>query len=88
MLVGIGKPEVILQKIAVRATVTAEIDAIVNVVCQEEVCSEELAVNDAVCSELLATNGYGSVDNLKPIWGSSLLTFEGGHFSRCSIQCN
>ena len=51
LVVAVGKPEIVLAEIAKSYT---SIDGTkkINIVCQEEVCSEELAVNKAVRSEL------------------------------------
>jgi len=55
-MVGVGKPELILARIAAKvASAAASTDGasvVLNVVCQEEVCLEELSVNDAVCTAL------------------------------------
>jgi len=53
-----------------------------NVVCQEEVCSEELATDKAVRSQLAKAMKKGSMFSFETVWGSTmydpeLLPFDG-----------
>jgi len=62
LIIGVGKPEIILGKITKSVVVN-------NIVCQQEICSEELSINEAVRSEL---NSLGIEVNLQSISGSTL----------------
>ena len=84
LVVGVGKPEEILAEIAKSAIqISAEEGGVnINVVCQEEVCSEELTVDKAVRAEL-ATKG--SKFHFETVWGSTMydpsrLPFDGDVF--------
>jgi deoxyribodipyrimidine photo-lyase len=62
LIIGVGKPEIILGKITKSVVVN-------NIVCQQEICSEELSINEAVRSEL---DSLGIEANLQSISGSTL----------------
>lgn len=66
LVVAVGKPEIVLAEIAKSSKK-------INIVCQEEVCSEELAVNKAVRSELAKSMTKGNKFNFESsVWGSTL----------------
>ena len=83
LIIGVGEPESILAKIAARQENSSSSDTTsvdVTVVCQEEICSEELSVDNAVRSKL---GSNGNKVTLCTVWGSRLydpntLPFEGG----------
>ena len=80
LVVAVGKPEIVLADIA--KSYTSGDGKKVNVVCQEEVCSEELGVDKAVRSELAKSMSKGSSFKFETVWGSTLydpntLPFEG-----------
>ena len=80
LIVAVGKPEKVLAEIADAASATS-----LNVVCQEEVCSEELAVDKAVRSELAKKMKKGGKFNYETVWGSTMydpdsLPFDGEVF--------
>lgn len=80
LIVAVGKPEKVLAEIAKTASPTA-----LNVVCQEEVCSEELAVDKAVRSELAKVLKKSGKFNFETVWGSTMydpddLPFDGDVF--------
>jgi len=70
--VAVGKPEVVLAGIAKSAIGSAKDGVNMNVVCQEEVCSEELSVDKAVRAELAKTMGKGSKFHFENVWGSTM----------------
>ena len=70
---AVGKPEAVLADIAKSYIATAGGDAKkINVVCQEEVCSEELSVDKSVRSELAKCMTKGSKFNFETVWGSTM----------------
>ena len=80
LVVAIGKPENVLAEIAAAASPST-----LNVVCQEEVCSEELAVDKAVRSELAKKLKKSGKFNFETVWGSTMydpdtLPFDGDVF--------
>ncbi|KAL7542646.1 hypothetical protein ACHAXR_011952 [Thalassiosira sp. AJA248-18] len=70
LVVAVGKPETVLANIA-RSTTNDE-GMKINVVCQEEVCSEELAVDKAVRAELAKAMSKGSKFHFETVWGSTM----------------
>lgn len=78
LVVAVGKPENVLADIARSAMSSTTVNAggtggmKVNVVCQEEVCSEELSVDKAVKSELAKAMTKGSKFNFETVWGSTM----------------
>jgi len=66
LIVKVGKPETILGEIAQQMDTTS---SFVNIVCQEEICSEELVINEAVSSHLTS---QGIKFKLHSISGSTL----------------
>jgi len=80
LIVAVGKPEKVLAEIANAVSPTS-----LNVVCQEEVCSEELAVDKAVRSELAKALKKSGKFNFETVWGSTMyepdtLPFDGDVF--------
>ena len=75
LVVAVGKPEQVLADIA-KSAMEANIgngDGMkFNVVCQEEVCSEELAVDKSVRAELAKSMTKGSKFNFETVWGSTM----------------
>jgi deoxyribodipyrimidine photo-lyase len=74
LIISVGKTEQIIGEIALQTS------GVVNIVCQEEICSEELSINEAV---QIALNAQGNEFNLRSISGSTLydpstLPFDGG----------
>ncbi|KAL9188840.1 hypothetical protein ACHAXT_007218 [Thalassiosira profunda] len=61
LVVAVGQPETVLAGLAKAAGQSAKEGVKMNVVCQEEVCSEELAVDKA-----------GSKFNFETVWGSTM----------------
>jgi len=49
LIVKVGKPEIIFEEIAQQMDIKS---GVINIVCQEEICSEELSINEAVSSRL------------------------------------
>eukprot|EP00984_Skeletonema_dohrnii_P023127 scaffold12205_cov115-Skeletonema_dohrnii-CCMP3373.AAC.12 len=77
LIIKVGKPEIIFEEIAQQMDITS---GVINIVCQEEICSEEISINEAVSSRLTS---QGVKFNLHSIPGSTLydkttLPFEGG----------
>ncbi len=77
LIVKVGKPEKIFEEIAQQMDITS---GVINIVCQEEICSEELSIKGAVSSRL---DSLSIKFNLHSIPGSTLydktsLPFEGG----------
>ena len=77
LIVKVGKPEIIFEEIARQMDCTS---VVINIVCQEEIFSDELYINGAVSSRL---KSLGIKFNLHSIPGSTLydkskLPFEGG----------
>ena len=77
LVVRIGKPETILAEIARQM----DIGSVINIVFQEEICSEELSVNEALKTHLDSLHHIKC--NLHSVPGSTLydktsLPFEGG----------
>lgn len=77
LIVKVGKPEQIFEEIAQQMDITS---GVINIVCQEEIFSEELSINETVSSRL---GSLGFKFNLHSIPGSTLydkstLPFEGG----------
>lgn len=72
LVVAVGKPEDVLAGIAKSAIESADGGVSINVVCQEEVCSEELAVDKAVRAGLAKAVSKGSKFNFETVWGSTL----------------
>ncbi|KAL7551567.1 hypothetical protein ACHAWF_018418 [Thalassiosira exigua] len=75
LIVGVGKTEEVLGSIAASACKEADEGASVlklSVVCQEEVCSEELAVDKAVRSSLAKAMTKGCNFAFETVWGSTL----------------
>ena len=70
LVVALGEPEKILSGIASDACKSDGL--IMNVVCQEEVCSEELAVDKAVRASLAKTLKSGGKFNFETVWGSTM----------------
>lgn len=83
LVVALGEPEKVLASIAAEACKSGEI--VMNVVCQEEVCSEELAVDKAVRASLAKVMKSGSKFHFETVWGSTMydpttLPFDQGVF--------
>ena len=97
LVVAVGRPEEALADIArraalsTRATTTGDDDGggggvarvVVDVVCQEEVCSEELSVDGAVRAGLAGALGGVGGFRFESVWGSTMydprdLPFDGG----------
>lgn len=75
LIVAVGKPEIVISdiaKIAMLQSANVEGGLRVNIVCQEEVCSEELAVDRAVRAELARTTTKGNKFHFETVWGSTL----------------
>eukprot|EP00571_Detonula_confervacea_P011083 CAMPEP_0172307404 /NCGR_PEP_ID=MMETSP1058-20130122/8282_1 /TAXON_ID=83371 /ORGANISM="Detonula confervacea, Strain CCMP 353" /LENGTH=562 /DNA_ID=CAMNT_0013019569 /DNA_START=160 /DNA_END=1844 /DNA_ORIENTATION=- len=70
LIVAVGKPEKVLAEMAKGALAQSSVN--VNVVCQEEVCSEELDVDKAVRAELAKAMSKGSKFNFETVWGSTM----------------
>ena len=87
-MVALGHPEEVLAAIASEAAKLNGEGMMMNVVCQEEVCSEELAVDKAIRASLakaLKQPGLYGKFNFETVWGSTMydpekLPFEGGVF--------
>lgn len=69
LIVKVGKPETILGEIARQMNITSSVVDI-NTVCQAEICSEELSINEAVTSHL---HSQGIQFNLHSISAGSTL---------------
>eukprot|EP01082_Thalassiosira_pseudonana_P016439 g14700.t1 g14700 contig90:207447-209825(-) len=86
LVVAVGNPEEILATIATSAVESSgDNGALINVVCQEEVCSEELTVDKAIRSSLAKAMKTKSKFNFETVWGSTMydpetLPFDGGVF--------
>ena len=86
LVVAVGSPESILARIATAAVESSgDKGALINVVCQEEVCSEELSVDKAIRSSLAKTMKSTSKFTFETVWGSTMydpetLPFDGGVF--------
>jgi len=73
LLVAYGEPEKVLSSIASEVCKKDNDDGtVVNVVCQEEVCSEELAVDKAVRASLAKVMKHGNKFNFETVWGSTM----------------
>ena len=77
LLVAVGKPEDVLADIARRVTAESFSSGSemlhINIVCQEEVCSEELAVDKAIRREMASTlkGGKGKFQFVT-VWGGTM----------------
>jgi deoxyribodipyrimidine photo-lyase len=75
LIVAVGKPETVLADIAKSAMHRSDNNEggwMINVVCQEEVCSEELSVDKAVRSELAKAMSKGNKFHFETVWGSTM----------------
>jgi deoxyribodipyrimidine photo-lyase len=94
LLVAVGRPENVLADIARRFIETETTSSSgsssekmlnINIICQEEVCSEELAVDKAIRREMASTlkgGGKGNKFQFVTVWGGTMynpndLPFEG-----------
>jgi hypothetical protein len=71
LVVSLGEPETVLASIAINASKSGA-GLVMNVVCQEEVCSEELAVDKAVKSSLAKAMKSGNKFSFETVWGSTM----------------
>jgi deoxyribodipyrimidine photo-lyase len=75
LIVAVGKPEIVLADIVKSAILRSdniEGGVKINVVCQEEVCSEELSVDKAVRAELAKAMSKGNKFHFETVWGSTM----------------
>lgn len=74
LVVAVGKPEEVLATVSKGALGSSANDGgvNVNVICQEEVCSEELSVDKAVRAELAKALSKGSKFHFETVWGSTM----------------
>ena len=83
LIVGVGKPEDVIAELAKGALTHSSNGAKLNIVCQEEVCSEELATEKAMRSQLARAMNKGSKFVFETVWGGTMydpatLPFDGG----------
>lgn len=84
LIVAVGTPEKVLAELAKGALLATPSQPVnVNIICQEEVCSEELNVDGAVRAELAKAMTKGSRFNFETVWGSTMydpdtLPYDGG----------
>ena len=83
LVVGVGKPEDVIAELAKGALTQSPNGARLNIVCQEDVCSEELATEKAMRSQLARAMTKGSKFVFETVWGGTMydpetLPFDGG----------